>query len=267
MINRDEPITSAQNPLVKQLRSLQSSKGRREANLYVAEGIHLTNSYLASGNVPQRYVCAESALQNPEIAELAGKLDVAGVGRAVLADPLFESVGSIHASVGILILCTPHQASINTLPGTTSVLLEGIQDPGNLGTILRTAAAAGVSHAILSPGCASPWSPKALRAGMGAQFSLHVCEDADLTTLVQNSPVQTAVTTLSAQSTSLYDTDLTQPIAWILGNEGAGVSQPLIDLAKLHITIPQADTAVESLNVAAAAAVCLYEQYRQSTAQ
>lgn len=255
-------VTSAQNPLVKQLRKLATSaKARREAGEYIAEGTHLTGSYLASGATPLRYVCAQSALDNQEVIDLTRRLDEASVERVVVADSLFASIATVHASVGIVCIFTP---AITPLQASqTTILLEDVQDPGNLGTILRTAAAAGVQNIALSPGCASPWSPKALRAGMGAQFSLRIQEGADLVGIIKTSPLPTLVTTLSDTSKNLYDLDLSQPVMWILGNEGQGVSQQLADLATTHVRIPQANTAVESLNVAAATSVCLYEQYRQ----
>ena len=259
----DTIITSAQNPNVKHIRKLlSSSKARREAALYVAEGIHLVQSYLTAGKSPLRYICAESALKNPEIIALRQKLQ--NSEHLLVSDDIFESLMSVHAPVGIAILFTSDSVHADTLPSThTSILLEDIQDPGNVGTILRTAAATGVRDAFLSSGCASPWSQKALRAGMGAQFSMAIHEDSPLQTLVTSSPVPTLVTTLSSQSQLLYTTDLTDPTAWIFGNEGQGVSRELTQKARTHVSIPQEATAVESLNVAAAAAVCLYEQYRQ----
>lgn len=255
-------ITSAQNPLVKQLRKLTiSAKARREAGEYIAEGTHLVASYLATGATPLRYIYAESAVHNHEVAALINRLRDLSVEETAISDTLFESLASIHANVGIIITFAPILGSLQA--SETTIVLEDIQDPGNLGTILRTAAATGVTNVVLSPGCASPWSPKALRAGMGAQFSLHIREDADPEDFITTSTVPILVTTLSDKSKNLYDLDLSQPAVWVFGNEGQGVSQSLTDLASTQVHIPQADTAVESLNVAAATSVCLYEQYRQ----
>src|SRR5690606_2680245 len=142
--------------------------------------------------------------------------------------------------------------------------LEDIQDPGNMGTILRTAAAVGIQRVLLSPGCASPWSPKALRAGMGAQFSVSIYEETDLFRALQNSTLPVLATVLEPDAASLYDTDLTKPAVWLFGNEGQGISEQLARCATQHIYIPQAATAVQCINVSAAAAICLYEQYRQN---
>lgn len=265
----DEILTSASNSTVKRLRMLiKSGKARRDENTYVAEGIHLARSFLATSGAPQLYVCAESALRNPEIIQLIYELENRKTQYVTLSDNLFESITNIHAPVGILLLFSPAVPSTTTtMPLVDStILLEDVQDPGNIGTILRTAAAIGVKHVILSPGCASPWSPKALRAGMGAQFGLAIHESADLAEIIATAEVPTLATTLAPGSESLYAIDLRRPVAWLFGSEGQGVSEHLALRASTRVLIPQAETSVESLNVAAAAAVCLYEHYRQNNA-
>lgn len=222
-------------------------------------------SFLATGQVPVSVVCATSALDNDEVAQLVREIQLTSAQQVIVADSLFESFTSIHASVGIMILFSPPNPKEVASLTQAAVLLEDVQDPGNLGTILRTAAAVGVRDAFLSPGCASPWSPKALRAGMGAQFSVLIHEQIDLAQRMDESTVPTLVTTLSTKSQSLFEVDLKRPVAWVFGSEGQGVSQHLLDRAAAHVLIPQVDSPVESLNVAAAAAVCLYEQYRQSS--
>lgn len=248
---------------------MTSVKARREESTSVAEGIHLVQSFLATGRLPTLYACAESALKNREIAEAVRVLGDAEVPQVVLADSLFESIARIHAAAGILILFPveqPTDASLAALQSSV-VLLEEVQDPGNLGTILRTAAAVGIQDVFLSAGCASSWSPKALRAGMGAQFSLSVREDVDLAEIINTVQIPTIVTSLAPPSQSLYETDLKQPVAWLFGSEGQGVSPALAQRAAMRVLIPQVENSVESLNVAAAAAVCLYEQYRQKNVQ
>ena len=265
-IHIDTVITSAQNSTIKRLRQLAtSSKARRDANTYLAEGIHLVRSFLTTGQVPTSVVCANSALDNDEVAQLVREIQSTSAQQVIVADSLFESFTSIHASVGILILFSPPKPKEVASLTQAAMLLEDVQDPGNLGTMLRTAAAVGIGDVFLSSGCASPWSPKALRAGMGAQFSLLVHEQTDLARCMDESTIPTLVTTLSTQSKSLFEVDLTKPVAWVFGSEGQGVSQHLLDRATTHVLIPQIDSPVESLNVAAAAAVCLYEQYRQSS--
>lgn len=245
---------------------MTSSKARRDENTFVAEGVHLVQSFLAAKKTPLLYVYAESAPQNQEIKQLIQELEAMNIPCATLSDSLFESLATIHATSGIVILFTPEKHDETLLPPTENVvLLEDIQDPGNLGTILRTAVAAGIKHALLSAGCASPWSPKALRAGMGAQFSLVINERADLLDTVKKAKIPVLATTLSEDSTSLYTLDLHRPVSWVFGSEGQGVSQDLASAATHRVHIPQVNSSVESLNVAAAAAVCMYEQYRQNS--
>jgi RNA methyltransferase, TrmH family len=141
------------------------------------------------------------------------------------------------------------------------LLLDGLQDPGNLGSILRSAAAAGIVRVYCGPGTVFAWSPKVLRAGMGAHFLLSIIEDADLAAVIRaaRAPV---LATSSHATQSLYEQDLRKPVVWLFGNEGQGVSPALLSLASETIAIPQAQ-GIESLNVAASAAICFFEQVRQ----
>lgn len=263
----DAVITSASNPAVKMVRKLISSaKSRREINQFVAEGIHLTKSFLESGGQPVLLICAVSAMQNQEIIELVESASARGTDVLVFTDSLFESIASVHAPVGVMMVFSPVRSEwLNQPLSENALLLEAVQDPGNLGTILRTAAAVGVSQVLLSPDSASPWSPKALRAGMGAQFSLAVHEGCDLRAIAKEASIPVLATALALDGVLLYDIDLSTPVAWVLGNEGQGVSKELAELASERVMIPQVQSAVESLNVSAAAAVCLYEQYRQAS--
>ena len=136
-----------------------------------------------------------------------------------------------------------------------------LTDPSDRGTLLRTAAAAGIGQALLSPGCAAAWSPKVLRAGQGAHFALAIHEECDLLGFMAGFEGTTAVTCLEG-ATSLYAAKLDGPIAWVFGAEGQGVRTELIEAAGLRVKIPMPG-AVESLNVAAAAAVCLFEMVRR----
>lgn len=257
----NDVITSSKNLYIKHLRKLISSpKTRRETSTYVAEGTHLVKSLLASDIECKRYFCAESALQNEEISDLVRQLDVNQVPAVVVADSLFESVSAIHAQVGIMAYFTLPSVERKLLR-SSAVLLDDVQDPGNLGTILRTSAAAGIDRAYLSEGCASPWSPKALRAGMGAQFAVVIEEDSNLKKVIEASEVPVVVTSLQATS-SVYEYDLAKDVAWLFGSEGRGVSDELLKLNVDKVIIPHSQN-IESLNVAAATAICLFEQVRQ----
>lgn len=259
-------ITSPHNFTVRQLRKLAtSSKARRETGQAIASGTHLVRSFLDTGDTPEMCIIATAAQANDEVTTLVRQLQSTDTKLIEVADNIYESITDVHAAVGISIVF-PMPAESSNILSSDALLLEDIQDPGNLGTILRTAAAAGLTDVYLSPDCASPWSPKALRAGMGAQFGLHIYERSDLCELVQSSQIPTYATMLSGDSVSLYSLDLATPTAWLVGNEGQGISPELATVATARVHIPQADTPVESLNVAAATAVCLYEQFRQRTA-
>lgn len=256
-------LTSAKNPKLKRVKKLlTNSSFRHKESSAVGEGVHIVRSYLDSGYLPETVVYAESALQNQEIATIFSQLDAVGVDELVVKDSLFESISEVDASVGVLIVFElPTIPALETLTAE-AVILESVQDPGNLGTILRTAAAAGVGQVFLSHGSASAWSPKALRAGMGAQFSLDIHESVEVVSLAKNSKVPVLATDLSGAK-SLYDTDLDRDVAWAFGNEGQGITDGLRDACTQTVLIPQAASAVESLNVAASVAVCLFEQRRQ----
>jgi TrmH family RNA methyltransferase len=142
------------------------------------------------------------------------------------------------------------------------VFLEGIQDAGNVGAILRSAAAFRIKDAVLGRGCADAWSPKVLRAGMGAHFSMHIGESADLAAEIARFGGKTACT-VPRGGKLLAEADLSGRIGWIFGAEGQGVSEALAGRADLRVAIPMPG-GMESLNVAAAAAICFYELSRRA---
>lgn len=255
-------ITSAQNPHIQHVKQLATSaKHRQKYQQTVLDGVHLADAYLRSGGIPEQVVVATESLTNPEVSEilfrLSESLDIIEVPLS-----LFERVSSLEKGVALLFVITQPERRVAADLRADALLLDTVQDPGNVGAMLRTAAAAGVKDVYLSAGSASVWSPKVLRAGMGAHFTLRLHENCDLPGVIQNSSVPVVATSLEAKQ-SLYEKDLTGPHAWLFGNEGAGVSGELLELCKDDaVIIPQSD-GVESLNVAAATAVCLFEQRRQ----
>jgi TrmH family RNA methyltransferase len=151
-----------------------------------------------------------------------------------------------------------------TLPSAlegSAVLLDNLQDPGNVGSILRSAAAAGITQVFCSAGTAFCWSPKVLRAAMGAHFVVQIHENVDLAALIRAAAVPVLATSGYATQ-RVYDIDLRQPVAWLFGHEGQGVADDLLGLASNQVVIPHLGQ-IESLNVAACAAVCFFEQLRQ----
>jgi len=250
-------IQSRDNAFFKQLKKLaESGRERRKAGRIVLDGVHLVEAYEQAIGPVESLIVGESALAGDEIARL-----VAGREIVVLADALLQDVAPVDTPSGLLALAAWPMATAPLKPGRDALLLDGVQDPGNVGTLLRTAAAAGVTQALLSPGCAAAWSPKVLRAGQGAHFALSIHEDADLEAFAADYAGTLAVTTLEG-SISLYEARWDGPLAWVFGAEGLGVRPALQQSASLKIRIPMPG-AVESLNVGAAAAVCLFEALRR----
>lgn len=261
-------ITSRDNPVFKQLKKLaDSARERQREGLTLLDGVHLIEAYLQVFGEPQLLIIPEGK-SSLEATQLMQQLQ--DVNTMMVPTLMFAELTPVAASTGILALV---KKPVVTLPTQIDfgLMLEDIQDPGNMGSMLRTAAAAGVQVVYLSKGCTDAWSPKALRGGQGAQFVLPVVElveQADmLTVLAQFSGKRYAMT---MQGASLYTQDLKSPSLFVVGNEGAGLSQAVIDAVDQAITIPMANAgslAVESLNAAAATAICLFECQRQRMAK
>lgn len=256
-------ITSADNPRFRSLlRLAHSSRERKHSGLSLLDGVHLVEAYLRHAGPPQELVVSRSGLDKPEVRAL---LDAAGGQGLALGDALFRQLSSVATPTGIIaVVATPRTALPERLAGA-SLWLEDIQDPGNLGSILRSAAAAGVSTVCLSAHSVHAWSPRVLRAGMGAHFVLRIAEGVDLAGLAGRYEGRLVATRLKAART-IYDTDLRGDVALLFGNEGAGLTPALAAKAGIEACIPMPGSA-ESLNVAAAAAVCLFERVRQTRGQ
>jgi TrmH family RNA methyltransferase len=250
-------IQSRDNAFFKQLKRLaESGRERRKSGQTVLDGVHLVEAYENAYGPLATLIISELALAGGEIADY-----VAGREVVVLADTLMRDLGLVDTPSGLLAVAPMPKANATVDLEKEAILLDGVQDPGNVGTLLRTAAAAGIGQALLSPGCAAAWSPKVLRAGQGAHFALAVHEEVDLAAFVADYHGTTAVTCLDG-ATSLYEAQWSGPLAWAFGAEGLGVRRELIEAAGLRIKIPMPG-AVESLNVGAAAAVCLFEALRR----
>jgi TrmH family RNA methyltransferase len=254
-------ISSRTNPRLREIaRLLASARDRRKAGKCVLEGEHLIAVGAARHGAPDALVVAEDCLGRPGIAALAERF---ADRTLVVPARLFADLATLPAGVGILALVatpTPGPAA----PADFCLLLEDVQDPGNVGSMLRSAAAAGVGQVLLSRHCAFAWSPKVLRAAQGAHFHLDVHEDVDLPHWAAGFAAGGGrlVATVATGGTPLFDSPLGGRVALAVGNEGAGLSEPLRALASVRVTIPMPG-GIESLNVAAAAAVCLFECVRQ----
>jgi TrmH family RNA methyltransferase len=255
-------LSSRDNPLVKRLHALaHSGRERRRLAQTLLDGAHLVRAALDAGRPLRELVVSDQGLARDEIARLVEA--VQGVPRVHLPDALFARISPVDAPSGVLAVIDVPAPPPPIVPGDASLLvLDAVQDAGNLGTMLRTAAAAGLSDVLLSAGCAQAWSPRVLRAGMGAHFCLNLHEHADAAQVLGGYRGRIVATALGADTQVLYDVDLRGPVAWLFGAEGRGLSPGLAASANVRVRIPMPG-AVESLNVAAAAAICLFEQVRQ----
>ena len=255
-----EQIASRQNSLVKELRRLADNKrARLEAGLVLSEGDHLLRTMLEAGLRPTLVAVAERATKSQSLQALLQLCQ--NVRIVAIADPVFDQIAPADAPTGLLAL-SPLPIPVKSPDvQSDSLVLEAVQDPGNVGSLIRTAVAAGIKQIVLSAGCADVWSPRCLRSAQGAQWLAQIYTDQSLPDFLQVYQGDVAATVLEG-GRSLYTQRLTKPVAWLFGNEGQGLTANLIKLANRRVTIPMPG-AMESLNVNAAAAVCLFEQVRQ----
>ena len=251
-------IISRDNPIFKQLKKLaDSARERRAEGKTLLDGVHLIEAYCQAFGEPELVIIPEgkSSLEATNLMQT-----LADVNTIMLPTLMFAELTPVANSTGILALVkTPSIPLLENIE--FALMLEDIQDPGNLGSMLRTALGAGVEAVYLSKGCTDAWSPKALRGGQGAQFYVPIVEGVDLLEIMQNFVGNTYATTMTGES--LYTQDLTKPSAFIIGNEGAGLSAKMISAASQKISIPMHEN-LESLNAGAAAAVLLFERMRQT---
>lgn len=249
-------ITSRDNPTYRQLLGLaQNRRDRRQQRQTLLDGEHLLESALQAGLMPRLLVFGE---QFPPYSMEAWMARLGQVPALILPVSLFAALSPVESPTGLLAVIDIPAPDAD--PKGFLLLLEDIQDPGNLGAILRVAAAAGGHRVCLSKGCVEAWSPKCLRGGQGAQFQLAIQEGVDLPAEAQAFDGLVYAGLLGANE-KLYDLDLKGRVGFAFGNEGAGLSQALQAVCQ-PFSIPMPGR-VESLNVATAAAVCLFERVRQ----
>lgn len=247
-------ITSRDNPLLKELRKLSSEPtAYRKTGRVWLEGDHLCSAALLRGIKPSIAVFSESFMP------IAGVfITKSAIKNIVISDKLWQDISGLEspAKMGFVV---DLPSSVQITPNVATVILDRVQDAGNVGSILRSAAAFGFKQVIALTGTAALWSPKVLRAGMGAHFGLQLVESAGLDDL--SALTVPLVVTSSHQGDFLQNLmknkQLPQPCAWVLGHEGQGVRAELLQQAKVSVRIGQPG-GEESLNVAAAAAICLH---------
>lgn len=253
-------VASRDNAAFKALARLASNGSeRRRQGLSMLDGAHLVGAFLDSGRMPEELAVNRAGLEDPEIARLVER--AAPARATLLSDALFKSLSSVETPTGVVACVKTPGAEPVPDDAPLVLFLENVQDPGNVGTLLRSAAAAGAGHVMLSPTSAFAWSPKVLRAAMGAHFALNVVEGADAAGFIGRYRGNTVALAGDAAQ-SLYDLDLRPPTAFFVGNEGAGLTAGTQGAARVRARIPMPGR-VESLNAGTAGAICLFEAVRQ----
>ena len=252
-------ITSPQNPKLKRVRSLQGrAKARRKEKAFLVEGVRLLEEAVAA-KWPIRFVLYDRSLSSrgKELLTTLRTLihDIEEVDSALL-----KSVSDTESSQGILAVLDNAQLPIPNSPDFL-LILDQIRDPGNLGTLLRTAAAAGVDAVILPPETADAFSPKVLRAGMGAHFHLPIIS-ADWDQIKDRVDGLKVYLAVMAGDVAYTEADFKSPSALVIGGEAEGASQSARDLTETRVHIPMPGK-MESLNAAVAGAILLFEVVRQ----
>lgn len=250
-------ITARSNARVRRWRELgRDSRLRRNEGKALIEGEHLVASLLDAGGKAGVLILSETGLSKySALAQRAGP-------SIVLSDEVFRAMADTESPAGIAAEIDIPAPSRALKDARSAVFLEGVQDAGNVGTILRSAAAFGIHDAVMGPGCADAWSPKVLRSGMGAHFTMSIRESAELAGAIREFGGKLCCA-VPRGGVALPEANLSGRVGWLLGAEGQGVSELLAARADLKVTIPMPGSA-ESLNVAAAAAVCFYEFSRRA---
>ena len=251
-------LESKDNAKIKHLRGLiELNSARKKNQQTVLEGIHLCLAWLQQQNKIASLFTTEKALEHPDLEKI---IDQYPGHVFVISESLYKDLSILDTTLPCLAIIDLPQNSQDIDFSKNTLILENVQDPGNVGTLLRSAAAANIKQIICTQGSASLWSPRVLRAGMGAHFSLSCFENIELKDILSKFEIPVFVTS-SHRSTSLYSQDLTQACVWILGNEGQGASDYALEHAQA-VAIPQPG-GQESLNVAIAGSICFFEMVRQ----
>jgi len=260
-----QSVTSRQNPRLQEAaRLITSSRDRRKTGKCVLEGEHIVAAYVERYGAPEVIVVTDEALARPAVRALVERHPERVL---VVTAKLLSELAVLPADVGVLAV-VPALRPGPAAAADFCLLLDDIQDPGNVGSMLRSAAAAGVGQVWMSKHCAFAWSPKVLRAGQGAHFCVDIYEDVDLAGWAADFRARNGevIATVAEGGANLYDARLSGRIAIVIGNEGAGIDAALLAQATQRVTIPMPG-GMESLNAAAAAAVCLFECVRQRLAR
>ncbi|MEQ8820897.1 MAG: RNA methyltransferase [Sumerlaeia bacterium] len=249
----EDVIQSAKNPRIKQWKALHSAKGRREAGLFLAEGPHLVEEALASRWPIETLLLAEGSSPPPVVGRIES---------VWLSEPAMRAVSETEAPQGMAAVCRLPESGASLPAGERFLLLDAVQDPGNVGTLIRVADAMGLDGVILGPGSADPFSGKVLRSAQGSVFHLPVRRGESLEEALREMKARgLPVLAADMMGTPIREFRGGASFALVMGNEGAGLSEQALAFADHRVSIPMRGRA-ESLNVGVAAGICLYELLR-----
>lgn len=240
-------LTSPKSPRVSRIRRLRDRAERRSTGLFVAEGPELVRAALRSGAVDEVWATDQWA------ADFSADV--------IVTEQVLRAAAETQQPQGVLAVCRQPAADLTDIWAASEqvVVLDGIADPGNLGTIIRTAAAVGAAGAVLLTGCVDPFNGKAVRSTAGAIFQVPVVADVAIPSLAALTGRTLIATTAAGGQSPFAFADEPRP-AWLIGSEAHGLSPEVAAMADTHVTIPMA-AGVESLNAAVAAALCLYARF------
>ena len=259
-------IQSSQNNTIKDIKALHLKKNRDEQSLYFVEGIRFVSDALDNGQTIVKVVVSEKLENLNGGKELLERVTALCDDCSLVSEKLFKEISDTQTPQGILAVLEKRNFEIQTVieQGNSVVILDSLQDPGNVGTIIRTADAAGVSAVFLTKGCVDIYSPKVLRSTMGSIFHIPIFEGQlinEAIGLVKKSGYKVIASHLEGQN-NYYDEELTVKCAIIVGNEANGISDETAEKADRLVKIPMPGKA-ESLNASVAASIMIYEIVRQ----
>ncbi len=259
-------LTSTQNPTVTRFNSLKQKKTRKSSGKFLVEGIHLVNEAMRAGLV-EKVIYSESVLRTLEGKDLIGRIISSAIHSEEASEKVIRYLSEVETPQGIVAAVKPKNPDLGSLFEAADPLIAvacGIQDPGNLGTMIRTADAAGCSGIILSSGTVDPYNDKVIRASSGSIFHLNIVKIDDIIELasaLKRRGIKIISTYVGAEKT-YFSADFSGPVAVMIGSESKGLPPDLERLSEESVSIPMAGGA-ESLNAAVSLAVILYEALRQ----
>lgn len=260
-------ITSSSNKLVKDMKLLYKKKNRWELREFFIEGIRSVEQCMRSGGVIKHIFYSEELL-NDEGMRLVEELKNMDLNTVHISDSLFKSISDTESPQGILAVVQMIEYDLRDVLNENNflVLLDRVQDPGNLGTIIRTADAFGANGIVVTDGCVDVYNPKTVRATMGSIFQIpvvHIGDISEAIELLKNENIKIIASSLDTDTYS-YDMDFKRDCALVIGNEGSGISREVLEQSDHLVKIKMTGKA-ESLNAGIASGVLMYEVLRQRT--